>query len=440
MRFAVLILEDYNTLLMHQITESAYPSTFRADDAKALRQHLSHHDSVVLIGMKRVGISNFLRFFLSQPKDDHTTYIVVDLNNLVEKTIFAFWILTLKRIVDVIEESSCADAIKDQARATFTESIQLRDQFFTIESIHKLIQLLAAENIFVTIFFLRFDRMREAITNEFFANIRGLQEGGTHLSYLFTSYRPLYEIAPDVFFRSALPSFCEEMYLKPASSKDMEIILSSFQERYGFTLPPDTTDAILNLAGGHVQYLHLILLKLKKEKIDPKIVRDAKAFKALLAKDEEIRFLSEELFSSLSEVEQDVLKRANKEALTASESVTGKYLWDTGMLLASSKLKFFSPLFQSYVSELLKNKQSHTNDFTKKEHLLFSILLAHENELVERALIIEAVWPDEVEYGISDWSIDRLISRVRGKLRSQNSPYKIVTVITRGYKVVQKSE
>lgn len=431
---------------MSQVTESKYPITFRGEDAQILGQHLRQHNSVALIGMKRVGIGNFLRFFLNHSAISSTyiqngqhVFVVVDLNNLVEKTLYAFWMLTLKRIVDVIETSQLSDEIKEQSRATFTQSIQLGDSFFTLESVHKLIKLLTLQDIFITVFFLRFDRLQDVITPEFFANIQGLREVGNHLSYVFTSYRSLYEIVPTVFTRSSLSGFCEEMYLKPAANKDMKIILSSFQERYGLELLPNTVDKILKLAGGHVQYLHLILIKLKNEQLNASILESEKSLQDVLDLDEEIRFLSEELFASLSPTEQEVLMEVTQEPATANQLLQAKYLWDTGLLPTPHSSSVFSPLFQSYLHEVTKIKQQRTHDFTKKEHLLFTLLQTHETELVEREMIIEQVWPDEIEFGVSDWSIDRLVSRVRSKLKAQNSEYKIVTVITRGYKLVKKN-
>ena len=75
-------------------------------------------------------------------------------------------------------------------------------------------------------------------------------------------------------------------------------------------------------------------------------------------------------------------------------------------------------------------------DFTKKEDTLFNYLKRHLNELCERDDIISAVWPEQEELGVSDWAIDRLVARVRSKLKSQNSPYHIQTIVTRGYKLV----
>ena len=104
----------------NSVIETSYPLTFRKDDAASLGAHLKNRHSVVLIGMKRVGISNFLRFFLNH-KEIVTTYISdgnshlfipVDLNDLVERELFPFWILTLKRILDVAERSSMANSAK----------------------------------------------------------------------------------------------------------------------------------------------------------------------------------------------------------------------------------------------------------------------------------------------------------------------------------------
>src|SRR5579859_616586 len=422
---------------MNQVIEAHYPLSFRKADAQTLGQHLRQHNSVSLIGMKRVGISNFLRFFLNHPKvpltyirEGEHVFIVVDFNDLVEKSLYAFWMLTLKRVVDTIEAGKFSDEIKQQSRATFAQSIQLSDFFFTLEAVHKLIRLIVAQNQYVTLFFLRFDRLQEAITPEFFANIQGLKDSGKHLSYVFTSYRPLHEMVPEVFTRSALSGFCEEMYLKPAEPEDTKVILSTFRDRYDLKLKPAVEQKILELSGGHAHYLHLSLIKLKNENGEESDLLD------VLLQDEEIRFLSEELFTSLSPAEQELLLRAEsltKQPATPTELTHGKYLWETGMLKTVEKhARVFSPLFRAYLMELKRRQQKPNNDLTKKEHLLFSLLKDHEGELVEREKIIEAVWPDEVEFGVSDWSIDRLVSRVRVKLRAQGSEYKIVTVITRG--------
>src|SRR5579864_7260376 len=109
------------------VIESHYPITFRENEAKQLGLHLKHRHCVNLIGMKRVGISNFLRFFLYH-KDIPGTYIgdnnnhlfiPVDLNDLVEREIYPFWTLTLKRIVDASEKSNLPQEVKNKINNLF---------------------------------------------------------------------------------------------------------------------------------------------------------------------------------------------------------------------------------------------------------------------------------------------------------------------------------
>lgn len=58
------------------------------------------------------------------------------------------------------------------------------------------------------------------------------------------------------------------------------------------------------------------------------------------------------------------------------------------------------------------------------------------NEVAERETISESVWPEVGDLGVSDWAVDRLVARVRNKLKLQKSNLEIQTIKTRGYKMV----
>src|SRR3989344_5070435 len=180
----------------NSVVEGDYSISFRKDDALVLGRDLDNRRCIVLIGMKRVGISNFLRFFLNN-KDVVRTYIggktshvfiPVDLNDLVEKEISPFWILTLKRISDVVSKSSLKKEVKKKIEAFFLDSIQSQDLFLTIDCVRRGLVELTENGFLPTIFFLRFDRMKDAATPEFFGNLQGLKDA-THnkLAYVFTS-------------------------------------------------------------------------------------------------------------------------------------------------------------------------------------------------------------------------------------------------------------
>lgn len=428
---------------MHKVIEAGYPISFREEQAKQLGVHIRNHDSVVIIGMKRVGISNFLRFFLNHEKviktyienGTHHLFVPIDLNDLVERTAFPFWTLTLKRIVDTIESSTLPDDVKIQARRYFTESIQLHDLFFTIDSVHKVANSALAAGWYPTLFFIRFDRIRDAITPEFFANLQGLKDAAKQkLSYVFTSYRPLSELAPNVFTKSALSVFSKDMYVPPARNEDMTSILETFRGRYRLELNKDIQNSLIAAAAGHVQYLQLSLIRLNEEKIIP---GNKAALFSLLAKDEQILLQSEELFESLTKAEQDVLiKLKEGESIDDTLSKKASYLWDTGILTTNGTLSsIFSPFLSDYVGRISAPRAA-VGDLTRKENLLFTYLRNNEGLLCEREDIIEAVWPESKELGVTDWAIDRLVARVRSKLKASKMNYEIVTVITRGYKLI----
>ncbi len=422
--------------------EAKYPLSFREEDARTLGEHLRLRHNVELVGMKRVGISNFLRFFLYHQDivskyinhGEKHLFIPIDLNNLVEIDLFPFWILTFKRLADKVERSDVPPKVKKDIAVRFLETIQSRDAFLAIESLRKSISEVVREGVMPTFFFIRFDRLASAITVEFFRNLIALQEETGHkLSYVFTSFRALDEIAPEVFERKLLSVFSHPMYVKPAKRADMEIIFDTLEEKYNISPSKSLREKLLDLVGGHVQYLQLSLIVLnqrgKVEKVEPENLFET------ISADERVILQSEEIWESLNSDERKVLlKVIGSEALEKRDRSGGSYLWGTGIVGQDNVI--FSSLFKGYV-EGLKNKEPDIEkvDLTKKEKQLYDFLLASKNEVCEREQIIERVWPEVEELGVSDWTIDRLVARLRMKLKIQKSKYTIVTVKTRGYKL-----
>lgn len=415
---------------MKRVIEAGYPISFRKSEAEELGGHLAHHHSVVLIGMKRVGISNFLRFFLSHYEAPPQLFVQVDLNDLIERNLSAFWTLLLTRLVDNVQRAALPESDKRTCRRLFVQSIQLKDHFFTMDSVRKVLEILVVGGFSPTLFLIRFDRLADGVTPEFFSNLVGLRDAVKgRMSYVVTSYRPLSDLAPNVFTRQHVPVFARDMYLPPATNKDMQSIIQTLEIQYHTTFDTDTKETLLELSGGYVQFLQLAIIRLREEKTIPK---DKKELFSLLAHDEQITFQSEELFESLTKKEKEALLSGKDEREQA------QYLWNTGMLSGRGKNPvLFSPLFADFASRQSMATNGVNREFTKKEHLLFSFLKSHEEELCEREAIIEAVWSEHKDLGVSDWAIDRLVARLRTKLKVYGSPYQIVTVVTRGYKLVK---
>jgi len=428
------------------VIEAAYPISFRESDAIKLGQHLKNRNSVVLIGMKRVGISNFLRFFLHN-KEIASTYIKdgnshlfipVDLNDLVEREVFPFWILTLKRILDAVENSDLSKPTKKYVESLFLDSMQSKDTFLTIESVKKSLARITQEKTMPTIFFLRFDRLKEVVTTELFGNLQGLKDAANRkVSYVFTSFRGLPDLAPNVFTKSSISLFAENLYIRPAEKKDIKVIFDTYSSKYKLSISPSLENSLFEVVDGYVQYLQLALISLHESNVKFKSKEEVFNF---LSKDERIILQSEELWESLDASEQSVLLKLTKEQkVSPEERKNASYLWDTGFVITLlGKDSIFSLLFAHYLKQRQIVKDNNASvELSKKEHLLFTFLKSKTGAICEREEIIQAVWSEVEEFGVSDWAIDRLVARLRAKLKAQKAPFEIQTIKTRGYKMVE---
>lgn len=427
------------------IIEALYPISFREADASALGRQLKNRNSVVLIGIKRVGISNFLRFFLNHKEiakkyigdGNSHLFIPVDLNDLVEREVFPFWILTLKRILDSVENSSLKKQTKKYVESLFLDSMQSKDTFLTIESVKKSLAKIT-EDLLPTIFFIRFDRLKEVITTELFGNLQGLKDASNRkVSYVFTSFRGLTDLAPQVFTKSSISLFAENLYIKPAKKNDTKIIFDTYKAHYKLSFPASLENSLFELVDGYIQYLQIALISFSEA---GKEFKNKEEIFEFLAQDERITLQSEELWESLDGTEQEILlKIAKVQSITQEERKRGSYLWDTGFVVDDKgKNSVFSPLLSHYLRERQAAKGiTAAIELSKKEHLLFTFLKSRIGAVCEREEIIQAVWPKEEEFGVSDWAIDRLVARLRVKLKSQNAKFGIQTVKTRGYKMVE---
>lgn len=420
------------------VIEAKYPISFHAETARSLGKYLKSRHNVMLIGMKRVGISNFLRFFLYH-KDIISAYIdnsekhlfiPVDLNDLVEREIYPFWILTLKRIVDAVEGYKLDKKVKKHIQNLFLESIQSKDLFILKENIRKSIIYLSKQKILPTLFYIRFDRIKNVITTEVFDNLKALQEASHYkLTYVFTSDHSLNRLAPHVFSKAGLLTFVSDLYVTPICLLEARSIYQTLEEKYKLKLSTVLKDWLFSLVGGHIQYLQLALICLEEQLNLPKTKDE---LFARLISDERIILQSEELWESLNKIEQEILLKINKDVkISSKEREQANHLFDTGFVCSNKgSFKIFSPLLSYFLQEQKKifQQENIIIDFSKKENLLFNLLQKNLNEICEREEIIEAVWPEQEAIGVSDWAIDRLIARLRNKLKLQNSQYEIQTL------------
>ncbi len=432
----------------HGPISTGYPFSFREEDVKHLADHLIHRHSIVLIGMKRVGISNFLRFFLNNREVAKTYFndskkhffIPVYLNDLVECEIAPFWTLVLKRIVDYVDGSNVNEKTKNEIKDLFLESIQLQDLFFTIDSVRTSIKKISEQGYLPTLFFIRFDRLKDAVTPEFFVNLEGLRDAShQQLSYVFTSYLPFKKLFPVVFSQAMLSIPYRNVFIKPMGQKDAKFVLDAYKKHYDLELSKELEKELLYLSGGHFQYLQLGLILLHEPR---KSIGTKEEIFKYLTSDERVRLQSEELWENLDKEKQGLLlKLIKNQEISANEKKSNEYLWVSGFVKTEhGKTVIFNPLFEYFVKQREKEETKENGaEFSKKELLFFEYLQKNKNQICERERIIEEVWPEAEELGISDWAIDKLAGRVRNKLKMRDNKLELQTIKTRGYKLAENT-
>lgn len=423
----------------HSVSEAGYPLQFREQDTKVLAEYLQHRYCVELVGMKRVGINNFLRFFLFHKHiEKKNVFIFVDLNDLVERELFAFWRLTLKRIADATDSYVEKKEVKQKISSIFLRTLQSRDTFLTYDGVKEALGLLVRAGYLPTIFFTRFDRLRDIVSLEFFDNLKSIRDAADQkVAYVFTSYRELSQLFPQVVENELLSRFLYTIYIKPLSQTDQKAMIDILLNKYLVKLPQEIKDMVLRISGGHAQYLHLfVLVSIEMLKKQQEITE--KSFVKKLLYDERINFLSDELWDSLTRDEQEILKKiVAKKNISDEKKQSTQYLWDTGFVVEKNKTDtIFNQLFAAYIEKIGQQQENNTIEFSKKENALFQLLKHNLNAVCTREKIEESVWPEYKEYGVSDWTIDQLVARLRNKLERQKSHFEIVTIRTQGYKLV----
>ena len=422
------------------INEATYPLEFRHDEAALLGEQLKNNNNVELVGMKRVGIGNFLRFFLYNKKvadvyigKRKQLFVPVDLNDLVEREIFPFWTLTLKRIADAVATASLPPKLRSEIDGLFLSGIQSGDHFLLLDAIRQALLRIVNEGYQVSLFFIRFDRIKDAATPAFYDNLQGLRDATHHkVSYVFTSFRTLNALAPSVFPKAATAGFTQVIYIKPADQSDLEHIYASLGQRFALVLAPSLKRELFEVVAGNVQYLQLAMITLNERKDS----LQKGTLLSILGEDERIHLQSEELWESLTAQEKEMVVKVLKGTISVAELKKVPYLTSSGLLVEKEGAwTLFSSLLTEYVAHVGVEAAESEVHFTKKEHTLFTLLEEKKGSICTRDEIIEIVWPEAVEFGVSDWAIDRLVARVRSKLRSQKSPYEITTIRTRGYKL-----
>ena len=143
--------------------------------------------------------------------------------------------------------------------------------------------------------------------------------------------------------------------------------------------------------------------------------------------------LFDNIWLALSAESKDWLRKA---VIGNTEETPSGYLVGTGVVKKEGeKYILFSPLFEEYIKGI---GIGSPDIFTQQEKEIFELLKKKLGEVVSRDEISDGLWGKMAEEKYSDWSINQVTKRLRDKLESCGSEYRLKTIREKGYVLERK--
>ena len=257
----------------------------------------------------------------------------------------------------------------------------------------------------VVLLFHRFDRLKSAIDQNFYDNLRALADvDRSKIVMLFVTAEPLPELVRTQA-SAALMLVPNTVYFPGYSEQDLREIMAATTSQY-------VDDRAIRLAGGNHLLLQVLLgcQSLENPLSDPMV--------ELLVKD---------MYLGLDSRRRRLVDGV---ASGAKVVVDDAFLLGTGFVKASSDGQtLFSPVVTEYVARLGK---SH---LPAKERRLFDLLKRHSGVVVSKQDIFDHVWIEDDGIA-SDWSLNALVYRLRKHSAFDKQRYEIESRKKEGYVLI----
>lgn len=392
----------------YNFPEAKLGPEFAQDKLKEFRQMIDASLSFVVLSMPGVGVSYFLRYLVmldfacvsAQVKGKVLRagpyFIHVDLYDLPTLSRHEFYKLLLSELggKPANEQSSPTDKTNEQ---------------LLLES-KKALQTLSQKWEKIVIVFSRFDQLKAEFDCNLLSNIQSLTAASPgKIVLIFTSTKPLNEIAPDALSGGNLNFYSRKLYFKPYSKEDLKKLLEIEPAK---PAPKAVLEKLLELSGGHNQLLHILLNSQKEQ----------------LLLDQFVRMQMKEFVNYLNYYQR---KQLQKIALGRNTDEADEYLLGVGLIKKSSSVyQLFTPLLKDYIKNHMPAK------LPAKEAKLFKLLRRNMGSTVTKYEIFQEVWGENNEIA-TDWALDALVYRLRKHPFMKANSYIIESHKKVGYTLVQ---
>lgn len=341
-----------------------------------------------ILSIPGVGVTQLLRYFVS--KFDYY-FAFIETNSLISFSNSSFFKLLLKELEG---ESKSND---DQ------------DLFLACK---KRLEELSQTNTRVVLIFNRFNKLAKQVDYELLALLRTLKNiNPEKIVMIFAANKPLSELNPKAVTGPNVNSYLYSIYLGTYSEANLKKLAPVYSPLTKI-VDKDKLDRAVNLSGGHINLLSLLL---KSEAKNP-------------AMDSNIATQFKDILDTLSYSQKDVLKKIAHERKV---SVVDEYLLGVGLIIKDKdRFKIFSPIFKEYLRVRTYIK------LPAKEAKLFSLLKKNLGKIVSKDDIFETIWGDDPDVA-SDWALNALIYRLKRNATFKRSGYIIENYKKQGYSLIK---
>jgi DNA-binding winged helix-turn-helix (wHTH) protein len=426
-----------------------YP--LRHAQTEAILTTIAQGECCAVYGLSNIGKSPFLRSFpaadvvarYAELAKRPGALIYIDCNRVVELTAPGFYEIVLRSVIETLDEDTAnvpnglLTGLHEQhtrittAASTFQASLAFNNAIS--ETCAQLGRNLA-------LFLDEFDEVYAALEDRALLNLRALRDKfQARLVYVTATVRPLADSRQPGDNEFAELFTAETLALGLFEPPDAR---AAIRLHGGENLPPEITDAIQRLAGGHYGLL-TSLTQAALRHADP----------ARLAGDANARAECQKIWNQLRPDEQTALKSLITDAPDGLNPHDRERLQALGLLTPAGEL--FSELFSAFVRRQSATPAQETigvsvdddagevwvdgvkvSVLTDLEYRLMRLLFQRHDRLTTKDMIVEAVWGGQYFDKVDDARIEKLVSRLRAKIEGDPAhPRYLLTQRGRGYKL-----
>jgi DNA-binding winged helix-turn-helix (wHTH) protein len=412
-----------------------------------------------IVGLRGAGKSIFLHFLLREdirrnylgPNYNNFVFILIDLLGLIENSDWAIYELILSRILGLLRQSGADAADVEEINLLHREYIRNRQAPIAHRTIEQGIYILCSQlGKQVILFFDELDRVFGTSDPSLFLFLRGLWNAHDgRLSYIIAVSKKVEELREnlteiDHFYRLVRSNICE---LGPLGEADAREMIDHLIASRSLELNEIHKKRLFELSGGHGGFIKAMLSLLWETKYEGDLAR-----LDLAIKDEPvIEHECYKIWSGLSKGEQASLNSLVSENLGNPQTL--HRLTSRGLLRKANPPVVFSPLFAAFVQKqslpstngtyisrsprIVQLNGQRIDSLTELEFSMLCYLYEHRGHVCTKDELIKNVYGQRylnLQGGISDETLQALISRLRGKIEPDRiRPEYVVTVRGEGY-------